>query len=130
MSIWNLFKKEKKSLTYSRFSEWLDTAMPNNIPAEVVAFCFNLYEDSGKTWTLELVGASTFDADNSDWACDEVFTTRDNPLTWHEDNHWKQVLSESEQIIKDYIEKGKYGKELKGRQGLAVGFVDGDLTLL
>ena len=28
------------------------------------------------------------------------------------------------------LKKGKYGKVLKGRQGLAVGFVDGDLTLL
>lgn len=130
MSIWNIFKKKENGLTYHQFENWLDAAMNRSIPAEVVAFCFNLYEDAGKKWTLELIGASSFDENDSDWACDEVFTTRDYPLTWHEDSEWKLVLGKSEQIIKEYLEKGIYRKELKGRQGLAIGFVDGDLVLL
>ena len=68
-------------------------------------------------------------ADN-DWACDEVFTTRDKPLTWHENKEWQDVLMMIEKLLKDYLEKGKYGNVLKERQGLAVGFADGDLTLL
>ena len=36
----------------------------------------------------------------------------------------------SESIIREYLQKGKYRKELKARQGLAIGFVDGDLVLL
>ena len=130
MGIWNLFKKKGTGLSYYQFENWLDTAMNRNISTDVVAFCFNLYDDAGKKWTLELVGASSFDANDSDWACDEVFTTRDNPLIWYEDSEWELVLGKSEQIIKEYLEKGTYRKKLKERQGLAVGFVDGDLILL
>lgn len=120
----------KMGLNYIKFETWLDSVMQMNIPSDVVAFCFNLYEDADKKWTLELIGASSFDKDNNDWACDEVFTTRENPLSWNDKKEWKEVLGESEAIIKEYLEKGKYRKELKERQGLAVGFVDGDLILL
>lgn len=120
----------KTGLNYLTFETWLDNVMQMNIPPDVVAFCFNLYEDAEKKWTLELIGASSFDKDNSDWACDEVFTTRDNPLTWNDKKEWQEVLRESENIIKEYLEKGKYRKELTERKGLAVGFVDGDLILL
>ena len=131
MNIFSFFKKKAESgLTYCELETWLDDVMQMTIPDDVVAFCFNLYEDVNNSWTLELIGASSFDKTNDDWACDEVFSTRDNPLTWNEDKEWQDVLMEAINKIKDYIEKGKYGKVLKERQGLAVGFVDGDLTLL
>ncbi len=117
-------------LNYTKFETWLDNVMQMNIPSDVVAFCFNLYEDADKKWTLELIGASSFDKDNSDWACDEVFSTRDNPLTWYEKKEWQEILSECKDTIKEYLEKGKHRKELKGRRGLTVGFVDGDLIIL
>ena len=130
MNIFSLFKKNASSLTYSKLEKWLDNVMQMAIPNDVVAFCFNLYEDVNKSWTLELIGAKSFDATDSDWACDEVFTTRSNPLTWHDNKEWQNILMTTTKILKDYLEKGKYGKELKARQGLAIGFVDGDLTLL
>ena len=74
--------------------------------------------------------SNTFDTADSDWACDEVFTTRDKPLIWNEDKEWQDVLTASIKMLKDYLEEGKYAKELKERQGLAIGFVEGDLTLL
>ena len=123
-------KKDKSGLTYNRFETWLDAVMNTPIPNDVVAFCFNLYEDANRSWTLELVGASSYDKTDNDWACDEVFSIRDNPLTWYDEKEWQDVLTETKKILKDYLEKGLYGKALKERQGLAVGFVDGDLTLL
>ena len=123
-------KKGKSGLTYSELETWLNDVMQMTIPYDVVAFCFNLYEDVNKSWTLELIGASSFDTADNDWACDEVFTTRDTPLTWYEDKEWQDVLMMIEKLLKDYLEKGKYGNVLKERQGLAVGFADGDLTLL
>ena len=57
-------------------------------------------------------------------------TTRNKPLTWNENKEWQDVLLMIKKLLKDYLENGKYGKVLKERQGLAVGFVDGDLTLL
>ena len=131
MSLFSFFNKKRESgLSYKTLGTWLDDVMQITIPDDVVAFCFNLYEDTNKTWTLELIGASSFDTNDSDWACDEVFTTRDNPLTWHDDKEWQEVLMETIKMLKDYLEKGKYGRALKERQGLAVGFVNGDLTLL
>ena len=131
MKLFSFFNKKRESgLSYKTLGTWLDDVMQITIPDDVVAFCFNLYEDTNKTWTLELIGASSFDTNDSDWACDEVFTTRDNPLTWHDDKEWQEVLMETIRILKDYLKKGKYGRVLKERQGLAVGFVNGDLALL
>ena len=131
MNLFSFFKKNGEyCLTYSELETWLNKVMQMTIPDDVVAFCFNLYEDVNKSWTLELIGASSFDTTNNDWACDEVFTTRDKPLTWNDNKEWQDVLMMIKRLLKDYLEKGKYGKVLKGRQGLAVGFVDGDLTLL
>ena len=131
MNLFGIFKKKSDSgLNYSELETWLDEVMQMTIPDDVVAFCFNLYEDANKSWTLELIGAGSFDTKDNDWACDEVFTTRDTPLTWRDDKEWQNVQILTIKMIKEYIEKGKYGKALKERQGLAVGFVDGDLTLL
>lgn len=131
MNLFSFFRKKvKKGLTYSELETWLDDVMQIAIPNDVVAFCFNLYEDSNNGWSLELIGSRSFDATDNDWACDEVFATRDNPLTWHDNKEWQDVLMIITKMLKDYLEKGKSGKELKARQGLAVGFVDGDLTLL
>ena len=131
MNLFGIFKKKSESgLTYSELETWLNEVMRMTITDDVVAFCFNLYEDVNKSWTLELIGASSFDPTDSDWACDEVFTTRDKPLTWNDNKECQDVQIVTVKMIKDYLEKGKYGKALKERQGLAVGFVDGDLTLL
>ena len=131
MNIFCFFKKKGESgLTYNKLERWLDDVMQMTIPNDVVAFCFNLYEDANKSWGLELIGASSFDTIDSDWACDEVFTTRNNPLTWYDDKEWHDVLTITIKLLKDYLEKGKYGEKLKELQGLAIGFVDGDLTLL
>jgi hypothetical protein len=114
MNLFGIFKKKSESgLTYSELETWLNEVMRMTIPDDVVAFCFNLYEDVNKSWTLELIGASSFDPTDSDWACDEVFTTRDKPLTWNDDKEWQDVQIMTIKMIKDYIEKGKYGKVLK-----------------
>ena len=111
MNLFGIFKKKSDSgLNYSELETWLDEVMRMTIPDDVVAFCFNLYEDANKSWTLELIGASSFDTTDNDWACDEVFTTRDKPLTWHDDKEWQDVQIMTIKMIKDYIEKGKYGK--------------------
>ena len=130
MNLFSIFKKSKSGLTYSELEIWLNEILQMTIPDDVVAFCFNLYEDVNKSWTLELIGASSFDTTDDDWACDEVFTTRDKPLTWNDNKEWQDVLMMVKKLLKDYLEKGKYGNVLKEQQGLAVGFVDGDLTLL
>ncbi len=122
--------KKKQGINYTLFEKWLDKSLDVKIPKDMVAFCFNIYDDGDNNWSLELIGASSFDKENSDWACDEAFTTGDNPFRWHEEADWKQILTEAELVVKVYLEQGRYGKMLKEYKAVAVGFVDGDLIIL
>ena len=51
---------------FDELSKWLDNALEAEIPDEVIAFGFNLYDDGDCRWSMELVGASEFDADDDD----------------------------------------------------------------
>lgn len=47
----------------------LEIDKTEQIPADIIAFSFNLYEPYG----IELVGTKWFDEENEDWACDEEY---------------------------------------------------------
>ena len=79
---------------------------------------------------VELVGTSCFDKDDSDWACNEVFDTRNNPLKWKSKESWKKVLSSVRSHLETYLKNGKHASLLRSQQGIGVGFVDGDLIIL
>ena len=117
---------------YSKVSDWLDNVLQQDIPEEVVAFCFNLYEDGDFNWSMELVGTESFDTEDGDWPCDEItdFGTRIKPLTWTQETEWDNVLEGIISVLRDYLEIGKYADVLKSREGVGVGFVDGDVEIL
>lgn len=117
---------------YSRMSDWLDNVLDQNIPEDVAAFGFNLYEDEEGQWSLELVGTSRFDAEDGDWCCDEItdLGTREEPFTWEQKASWDEILAEAVSHLKGYLKSGKYADVLKGRKGVGVGFADGDLEIL
>ena len=46
---------------YETFEKWLNDTLSQSIPAEVKAFCFNIYDDGDNTWSVEVVGCSSFD---------------------------------------------------------------------
>lgn len=56
--------------------KWTDSILQNNLPEQVIAIAFNLYEDEDRQCSIEMVGTGCFDTEDSDWACDEVFDTR------------------------------------------------------
>ena len=117
---------------YEKLSAWLDDVFARDIPEGVVSICFNLYEDGENSWSLEVVGCSSFDSEDSDWACDEVtdLGTREEPFAWEEDAIWEQVLSDVTKLLYQYIEEGKAAAYLSSLDGVAVGFADGDLNIL
>ena len=82
-----------KELQYSDFEKWVDTSLSIDLPDGIQAFCFNLYEDGDGNWSAEIVGAGSFDKDDSDWACDEVFSNRKNPIRWKSRRSWEKQLS-------------------------------------
>ena len=76
------------------------------------------------------MGTSTFDENNSDWACNEVYTTRDNPYVLTKKSEWKAIENLFTTFLLNYLERGKYAHILKECRGIGIGFVDGDLSIL
>ena len=125
-------KKEKDGFAYHSAAKWLDNVLTQDIPEDAAAFCFNLYDDGDSKWSMELVGTQRFDADDTDWPCDEVtdFGTREKPFVWSKTADWDTVLNEVISVLTDYLENGKHADVLKSGNGVGVGFTDGDLTIL
>ena len=117
---------------YYDLHEWIDNNLSNAKLKKVVAFCFNIYELTDDSYAMDLVGTSSFDPDDDDWACDEVtdFNSRNPYYRFKVDGVWKKVLNYICKEIKEYLENGKYSSVLKSKECVAVGFADGNLKIL
>lgn len=121
-----MFGFHKKTKT---FDEWLDNIL-ENFDMDACAFNFNIYENK-KGFSTELIATASFDKDDEDWACDEIFASRDdNNEFYFSAKNWESALALVEDNIKQYLQNGKYADKLKSTQGVACGFVDGDLIVL
>ena len=117
---------------YEKIEQLVENAFKSDIPDNTAAFSFNIYEDADDMWSVELIAAASFDADDEDWACDEIsdLGTREEPVSWHEKTDWESVLSAVVTAVKEYLDKGKYSEKMKEYKGVGVGFVDGDIELV
>ena len=118
---------------YQLVEAWIDSLNLSSIPENVVAFCFNLYDGCDNAhWSMELVGADSFDSENSDWACGEVtdFNSREMEFQWVNEGDWEAALAQMVSALKEYLDKGKYAPIFKEKAAVAVGFTDGDLEIL
>lgn len=115
---------------YNNFEKWIEHILNQELPSGIIALNFNLYEEGFDVWSMELVGTSSFDKDDKDWACDEIFNTRDAQLKWEQKSRWEVILEEISSIISEYLEKGQCSEKLKAYEGIGIGFVDGDIKLL
>ena len=118
---------------YQQVADWIDKLNLDDVPDTVAAFCFNLYDEcDDEHWSMELVGADGFDADNSDWPCNEVttFDSRGNDFHWVHECDWETALSQMVSVLREYLDKGRFASVLKNKAAVAVGFVDGDLEIL
>lgn len=132
-----LFDKFKKAETAEEslldcFVPWLDSIFEIGFPSDMVAINFNIYEDEGQSWSVEVVGTTAFDEEDDDWACCETtdFNTRENPFSWQENTTWEEVLPEVIGWIQGYLESGSHSEKLKALDGIACGFVDGNLETI
>lgn len=132
MGILDRFKKQDhpKVSEKALFFEWLDMTLAVGLSNKIRAINFNLYEDEGNMWSIELVGTSTFDESNEDWACCEVFSTRDAPFAVERKNDWQAVEEMFRDWVTDYLHNGKYADKLRRLDAVGLGSVDGDLKLL
>ncbi len=115
------------------FSEWLNKILDIGLPNSIIALNFNLYEGAEQTYDMQLIGSDEFDENDSDWACNEIFTTGENlcyiPRT-NEIANWENGFVAIKEIINEYLTKGKYANYLKNFTAIGAGFVDGDLEIL
>ena len=125
-------EQEEETNAIPPIPDWIDSILNTDIPDDVKAFCFNLYEEGNGSWSMELVGAGRFDPEDQDWPCDEVtdFGSGNNSYKWDMEAGWKDALAYVVDALKKYLEDGKYAELLKSKSGVGVGFVDGDLTIL
>jgi hypothetical protein len=115
------------------FSKWIDAALSANESQRVVAYNFNLYEGAAPEFHVELIGASEFTKDDEDWACAEVFATRDNLFVIPHDlagEKWEDGLAFAVKLVRRYLEEGELRDTLKARKAVGVGFVDGNIELV
>lgn len=119
-------------MMYKSFNIWLNSLLSNATFDGVKAFNFNLYEDcydENTVFSVQLIGAPSYDADNPDWACVEIFTTGENLFQITNCNDWEECLVVFDKIIKDYLKNGKFSNVLLESIAVTYGFVDGDLEV-
>ena len=124
-----LVNKLKESKNNREFYDWLDNILQGELSDEIKAINFNLYEDENDKWSIEMVGTSEFDENDEDWACYEVFTTRDDPFIIARKSDWETIETFFIGLVKKYPDDGKYAYKLKQYQAVGIGFVDGDLHI-
>ena len=124
------YRQKKGDDDMESFEEWLDFILCTPLPQDIMAVNFNLYEQEDWQWSVEFAGTEDFDANDSDWACEEVFVTRETPYTWIEEADWNQILMEMSTKLTEYLRNGKYADKLKAYAGVGGGFVDGDIQIL
>lgn len=128
MGIFDKFKKTKNE-NY-KFAKWLDSILENELPNNIKAINFNLYEDGNNKWSIELIGSSSFDEKDEDWACDEVFSTRDNPFVIIKESNWENIEKIFTDMVKKYLDTSKNANKLKKYMAIGIGFVDGNLNVI
>ncbi|MEM1221687.1 MAG: hypothetical protein AAGH40_02915 [Verrucomicrobiota bacterium] len=114
-------------------SVWLRTSLSSANADKIKGYSFNLIENGGE-YSVELIGASEFDANDPDWPCEEIFeaTPRSIPIPEpvHEGN-WESCLTNMATNLRDYLSFGDQSAQiLKRADGIAVGFVDGELQII
>lgn len=112
------------------FQEWLNKIISAGLPKDIGAIAFNIYEDADSYWSVELVGTESFDENDDDWACDEIYTTRETPYRWKDEANWESVLDKVINAVEYFMENDCYSFKFKKYNAIGVGFVSGDLEVI
>jgi hypothetical protein len=117
----------------SAFHAWLSGVVPPELPAQVIAFNFNIAQ-TAVGFEVELIGASKYDPDNSDWACEETWTSRPKvfAVSYAESGkEWQPFLEWASRAVREFVEgTAPNASTVRKAQAVTVGFVDGELLLV
>jgi hypothetical protein len=114
----------------SEFAEWLGrVCQVETPPTSVVAYNIGLFlTETG--YSAYLVGASRFDEDDGDWACEEAFTPAERyfPIPSEGFQTWEDVLSAVVAATRSFLNSPLAENSfLASAEAVTVGFDDGDL---
>lgn len=115
----------------SNLVSWLTRVCPATLPSNVVAFNFNLAE--GRDWVVELVGASSYDPDDDQWACPpEEWSSRPDELMLPRSvagGTWQQAQAFVANGVTIFLRESNMpqAEVLRSADAVCVGFVDGSL---
>lgn len=118
-----------------RFHEWLETINKiEKIDKSIIAFNFGLFE-SEEGFTMYLNGSQTFDEDDEDWATNMDFEPKQKYFSFGseflKDKNWQDILNYSEHLVQTYIASEEFKTSVFAQaKGIAVGFDDGELTII
>ena len=117
----------------SSFYKWVNESLSKKLPEGIEGFSFNLIENSGD-FSVELVGTASFDEDDQDWACDEIFEPNKRSISIPEKYsglQWESCLDNMQTLLISYMKSNEKGAlVLQCAQGIGIGFVDGDLIVV
>lgn len=113
------------------FAAWVGRALTKASSFRVAAYNFNLYEDVA-SWDFELVGTSRFDIDDQEWACDSIYSHPElcRYRRQHVGEEREQALAFAIELVSTYLRSGAKKEMLRSSEGIGVGFVNGDLSIL
>jgi len=140
MGIFDKLSGKKNSITAKygenasdaeRFSLWLNAVLAQN-PPTVGAVNFNLYEGSNNAYYIQFIVAEHYDPNDSDWACNEIFSSGDNIfeiVRSNEISQWEQGIKYITNLVEVFL-KSDCGTVLKNYEVVGLGFVDGDIIII
>lgn len=118
------------------FNEWFSASLAQSIPTSVKAISFNLFElpESPEVkFGIELIGSSSFDENDPDWACNEVWEPRVRKISIPKNfsgSSWEQCLANVRALLLTCLSSEIAAEKLKSKLGVGLGFVDGDIEVL
>lgn len=114
----------------SSFQAWLAAVLPVTPPPGVLAYNFNLAEAG--CWIVEVIGSSTYDPGNSDWACPpEAWSSRPSEyqIECNVAPDWQTALDLVAGQVAKFLRNSQQpgARVLKSARAVCAGFVDGEL---
>lgn len=115
------------------FETWLASVLPNVPPPAIAAYNFNLAE--AHDWVVEVIGASTYDKDDDEWACPPTAWNSCPPdfsIPRHIAPTWELALTYVCERVDSFLTDGKcpQAEILREAEAVCAGFVDGSLSLI
>lgn len=115
-----------------QFHQWIERLNQTEHPSnDVIAFNFGLFETI-EGFTIYLVGAKKFDAQNDDWVLEPDFEPKEEYLDLHSDELAElepdEILKRTIDIVTKYVQSNDFKHSiLKHAVAITTGFDDGSL---